>query len=140
LADDEWYATKDTDGLIFRYRFKGDNGTYNCFARVRPEEEYLIFYAVTPINIPENKRQAVSEYLTRANYGLYIGNFEMDFSDGEVRYKASMDFEGLAVPTLIIKNAIYPTVRTMDKYYAGILAILYGNKTPLDAVNEVEGN
>jgi hypothetical protein len=41
--------------------------------------------------VPEAKRQAMAEFLTRAKYGLCMGNFEMDFGDGEVRYKASLD-------------------------------------------------
>ena len=34
----------------------------------------------------EIKRQDIAEYLTRANYGMVMGNFEMDYSDGEIRY------------------------------------------------------
>lgn len=30
-----------------------------------------------------------AEFLTRANYGLVFGNFEMDMHDGEIRYKPS---------------------------------------------------
>jgi len=35
----------------------------------------------------------VNEFLTRANYGLNIGNFEMDFQDGEIRFKTAIDVE-----------------------------------------------
>lgn len=138
LTDDEWYPTKSDDGYTYRYRFKGDNGSYSCFAKIMPEQQYLLCYIIAPANIAEDMRGAVAEYITRANYGLYIGNFEMDYSDGEVRYKVSVDFEGSSLSTLMIKNAVYPTARMMDKYYAGILTMLYGGKSAEDAVYDVE--
>jgi len=41
-----------------------------------------------------SKRGAVAEFINRANYGIIIGNFEMDFADGEIRYKTSIDVQG----------------------------------------------
>jgi hypothetical protein len=80
----------------------------------------------------------VAEYITRANYGLRIGNFEMDYSDGEVRYKSSLDFEGEPLTPKLIKNAMYPAVHTMDLYLPGLLGVMYGNKTPAEAIREIE--
>jgi hypothetical protein len=31
------------------------------------------------------ERAPPAEFITRANYGLIIGNFELDFEDGEIR-------------------------------------------------------
>ncbi len=42
-----------------------------------------------PVKAPEEKRLAIAEFVARANDGLRIGNFELDFGDGEVRYKRS---------------------------------------------------
>ena len=61
---------------------------------IRVDLEEFLFYAVAPIKTPDEVRPAVSEYVTRANYGLRIGNFELDYGDGEVRYKSSLNFEG----------------------------------------------
>ena len=41
-----------------------------------------------PLKAAEEVRPQVMEYLTRANYGLRIGKFEMNCDDGEVRYQA----------------------------------------------------
>jgi len=88
---------------------------------------------------PEGKRHAVAEYTTRANYGLRIGNFEVDYSDGEVRYKGSLDFEGEKLSFSLIRNVIYPSVQTMDRYLTGLLGVMYGSKTAEEAIGEVEG-
>ena len=47
-----------------------------------------------PIRVAEEQRQIVAELLARINYGLNIGNFELDMTDGEIRYKTSIDVEG----------------------------------------------
>ncbi len=101
--------------------------------------EQFIFYVMCPVKAPEEKRLAVAEFIARANYGLRIGNFELDFSDGEVRYKSSLDFEGVLLEPQLIRNAIYPAAQTMNHYLPGLMGIIYANKTPEEAVAEIEG-
>ncbi len=49
---------------------------------------------------------AVAEFITRANFGIVIGNFEIDFSDGEIRYKTSIDVEGDRPSFALIKRLV----------------------------------
>jgi hypothetical protein len=140
LHEDGWYPQQVEDRTIYRMGFSGDNGSLTCYAQIRTDLEQFLFYALAPIKVAEEARQAVAEYITRANYGLRIGNFEMDFSDGEVRYKSSLDFEGTTLTPQLIKMAIYPAVQTMDRYLAGLMAVAYGGKTPLEAIDDVEGD
>jgi hypothetical protein len=110
-----------------------------CFARIMVEIEQFLFYAIAPVKAPEATRPAVAEFITRANYGMRIGNFEMDFSDGEVRYKSSLDFEQEVLTPQLIKNAIYPAVQTMDRYLPGLMRVIYGDQPPIEAIAEIEG-
>src|SRR5262245_1344418 len=91
FQEDGWPITQMEGRPVLRTAFKGDNGTWSCFAQAREEQQQFVFYSVCQTNTPEGKRPAMAEYLTRANYGLYIGNFELDFNDGEIRYKTSID-------------------------------------------------
>jgi hypothetical protein len=101
--------------------------------------EQFLFYAIAPVKAPEMARPAVAEFITRANYGLRIGNMEMDFADGEVRYKSSLDFEGETLTAGLIKNTIYPAVQTLDRYVPGLMGVIYGGKSPIEAIADVEG-
>src|SRR4030081_1049823 len=94
FTQDEWPYTQLEGRPMLRMNFRGNNGRWLCIAQAREEQEEFVFYSVCDVNVPEDKRAAMAEYLTRANYGLYIGNFEMDYSDGEIRYKTSIDIEG----------------------------------------------
>jgi len=138
LTEDDWYPQQLEDKTIYRMGFSGKNGQVTCFAQIRVDLEQFLFYAVAPVKVPEEMRVAVAEFITRANYGLRIGNLELDFSDGEVRYKSSLDFESQTLTPQLIKLAIYPAVQTMDRYLPGLMAVIYGGKSPAEAVAEIE--
>ena len=139
LNDDNWHPQQLEDKTIFRVYYSGDNGDLRCYAQIRVDLEQLIFYVVAPVKAPEEERSAVAEYITRANYGLRIGNLEMDFDDGEIRCKSSIDFENSTLDTNLIKNVIYPAVHTMDIYLPGLLSVMNGNQSPEQAIAEIEG-
>jgi hypothetical protein len=139
LHDDGWHPQQLEDKTIFRAYFAGEHGDVRCYAQIRVELQQFLFYVIAPVKAPDAMRPAVAEYITRANYGLRIGNFEMDYSDGEVRYKSSLDFEDEDLTPNLIRRAIYPAVHTLDFYLPGLLAVMYGNKTPQDAIATVEG-
>ena len=138
LDDDEWFPRRIEGKFAYSMSYSGKNGDLRCYAIVRVDLEEFLFYAVAPVKVPEEVRMSVAEYLTRANYGLRIGNFELDYSDGEVRYKSSLDFEGQMLTQDLIRNAIYPAVHTMDRYLAGLLRVSFGGATPHEAIDEAE--
>jgi hypothetical protein len=140
LEQDGWHPQKVDDNPVYRVYFAGQNGELACFAQVRVDLEQFLFYAVMPVRAPVERRIAMAEFVTRANYGLRIGNFEMDFDDGEIRYKASLDFESEQLTDNWIRGVIYPAVQTMDRYLPGLLTVIYGGKTPEEAVAEVESD
>ena len=138
MEEDGWHPQPLDENFVYRAYFVGHNGEVTCFAQVRPDLEQFIFYVVMPVRVPANMRVTVAEYITRTNYGLRIGNFEMDFDDGEVRYKSSLDFEGVELTTGLIRNAIYPAVQTMDRYLPGLLSVIFGGKSAEEAILAIE--
>jgi hypothetical protein len=140
LTEDDWHPRQIEDKYIYRMGFAGSNGDTVCYAQIRVDLEQFLFYVMAPVKAPEETRLAVTEFITRANYGLRIGNFEMDFSDGEMRFKSSLDFEGVTLTPALIKHAIYPAVTTMDRYLPGLMAVIYGGQSPAEAIAEVEAD
>lgn len=138
LEVDDWHPQRLGEKTIYRMVFSGENGQVACFAQVRTDLEQFVFYVVAPVKAPEETRHAVAEYITRANYGLRIGNFEMDFRDGEVRYKSSLDFEDVALSPELIQHAIYPAVQTMDRYLPGLMQVIYAGTPPEEAIDTIE--
>jgi hypothetical protein len=81
----------------------------------------------------------VAEFFARANYGMVVGNFELDMTDGELRYKVAVDVESLELTNTFFKNMAYTAVVTMDRYLPGIMKVLYSDIDPATAVGEIEG-
>ena len=138
FREDEWNPQMVEEKPWILLKFRGSNGTWNCLANVMEEQEQLVFYSILDAKVPEEQRAPMSEFITRANYGLVMGNFEMDFSDGEVRYKTSVDVEGGELAPTMVKNLAYSNVLTVDRYYGGLMSVMYGGKTPAQAVAEIE--
>lgn len=68
----------------------GMNGSYDLLMDIKEERKILIIYVRSSLRFPVGRRKQLAEYLTRSNYGLVLGNFELDMNDGEVRYKCSV--------------------------------------------------
>jgi hypothetical protein len=139
FREDEWPFTEMEGKTILRTGFSGKNGKWTCFAQAREDQQQLIFYSVCPNAAPEDRRAAAMEFITRANYELVIGNYEMDLRDGEIRYKTSVDVEGTEISSALIRQVVYFNVMTMNKYLPGLMSVLYANVTPEQAIRQIEG-
>jgi hypothetical protein len=136
---EDWEFSWMEDVTALSMGFSGKNGKWMCFAQAREDQQQFIFYSVCPINVPEPKRAAIAEFITRANYGMMIGNFEMDWQDGEIRYKTSIDVEGAQLNFALLKQMVYPNVMIMDRYLPGLLAVIYSSATPAEEIAKIEG-
>ncbi len=139
FTEDEWPFTEVEGKPILRTAFSGRNGNWVCFAQAREEHYRFLFYSVCTTNTPEEKRPAMAEFITRANYGMILGNYELDYRDGEVRYKTSIDVEGDELTAALIKQMVYANVQTFDKYLPGVMKVMYTDVPPAEIIAEIEG-
>ena len=93
-------------------------------------DETVTCYHTAPIKAPLEQRAAISEFITRANYGLTNGNFEMDFSDGELRYKTTISQHDLlrndaaAFRSMRVLMMLGPSM--WQRYGDNLAALLFG--------------
>ncbi|NJP06611.1 MAG: YbjN domain-containing protein [Chloroflexaceae bacterium] len=140
FTQDDWPFTPIEQTTMLRTAYQGKNGAWTCFAQVREEQQQFLFYSICPERVPEDHRLILADFFTRANYGLAIGNFEMDVTDGEIRYKTSIDVEGDRLSTVLIKQLVYANVVVMDTYLPGIMAVMFANVSPAQAILQIEGH
>ncbi len=118
--------------------FAGENGTWDCYAKAREKQQQFIFYSICPINVPKPKRRILGEFIARANYGTIIGNFELNFDTGEIRYKTSMSVKENRLTSETFKQLVYPNVLTMDRYLPGIISVISGEMSSAKAIRQIE--
>lgn len=140
LEAEAWPYRRVGEQTILQTAFQGQNGTWFCYAHCRSEFGQVLFYSIAPEHAPEATRAAVAEYVTRANWGLMIGNFELDYEDGEVRYKTSLQLEETMLTRDLLRPLVFDNVVVMDKYLPGLNAVMVGEQTPLAAIAAIEGS
>ncbi len=136
---DEWPFERVGDNTLVRIVYKGENGQWLCYANTDEVKKQFIFYSIVPEKAEMEHLAAVSEFINRANYGLVIGNFELDFSDGEMRFKTSLDVEGDFLRPVLLHNLIHANIAQMDHYLPGILKVALEGADPAQTVAEIEG-
>lgn len=132
-----WQYEAGPQGRYVRLGFTGDSGELQAFAQPREPEQQIVFYALCPLRVPPPRRPAVAELITRINWGMVQGNFEMDYADGEVRCKATIDLEGTEPTPALLKPIVIVPLAMMDRYLAALVAVI-GGAEPVEALAAVE--
>lgn len=104
------------------------------------EKGYTVLASAT-MNASEDTRASVLEYISRANFGLRNGNFEMDLRDGEVRYKTYTNCRGLdRLPNEIIEDSIIIPPMMFSRYGDGMAALMFGFSDPETEIKKAENS
>jgi hypothetical protein len=136
FASEDW-PVAESDPDVLESAFEGTSTVWPVRIHVFEEDVRAVFVSAFPSMVPDDARAAVGEFCNRANFGLAIGNFELDVDGGEVRFRTSIDAEGTTPTPELVRNAVVANVLTMDRYVPGLLAVLQG-ADPADAVEDCE--
>lgn len=115
-----------------------DLATYDCILRVDDELRTVTCYLTHAVRVPERRRLAIAEAITRANYGLLLGCFELDMNDGEIRFRTSVDVEGGALTTAMCHSLMAAAVSVSDRYHEALMRVACGGAEPAAAIAEAE--
>lgn len=124
----EWSYQVLEAGVAIKSGFAGDHGQFPLYFTANNGR--LMVRSIAPNNVPAAKRPILAEFLTRANYGLAIGNFEMDFNDGEISYKTSTTTGDSPVADWLLQDLVYINCLMMDKYFPAMMQVLFSNIAP----------
>lgn len=138
FVEEDWEAEKLEGDSLVRAAFEGENGQWGCFVQVNEEEGQCVFYSIAPIEVPESKRPAMAEFIARANYTILLGNFDLDFDDGEVRYRTGIDVveDHLTLP--LFRSVVIDNLAMMDQYLPSLKAVLETDQSPAELIAKLE--
>ncbi len=143
LTRDDWDFSFSEDSGEFRFGFKSESklNKINCIIRVGKGD--YVLYAFSPIGVDVDDKVAIvsmTEFVCRANYGLRNGNFELDVSDGEIRYKSYVDCDGIMPTYNVVINSILVSDVMFSRYGSGIIDVIFGKTTAEKAIESCESN
>lgn len=131
------YEYKPERNLIEMFISLGEINTCRVLTFVR--DDRFVTYTVFPLRPVEKMRAKVGEYLHGVNYGLSNGNFEFDYNDGEIRYKANNLLCGNTIPSQKDLGRIIEVGMDMiSQYGGGLLRVMYGGADPQEVLDEIE--
>jgi hypothetical protein len=140
LVEDDWHYERDEERDVVMLGVKCRNASLRLAFDAKEDKGVVVLYGLIDGRVPQQKLVEAAEFITRANYGLLVGNFEMDYGDGEVRFKVSVDVEGAELTPTMIRNMINYCVVTLNRYYPGLMGVLFGNLDPAEAAAEAEAS
>jgi hypothetical protein len=138
FAHDEpisWENEKGGQEFIINAKTTLENGLFLVCIQGDETRRYLSFYCSWDVHIPPRKRQEVAEMVTRLNYGLCLGNFEMDYYDGEVRFKSTLAYEGIPLNFANMRAHFYVVLGTMNRWVPWIESVIINEHGPEEATN-----
>ena len=129
----------DHENQCIELKLYRQHALYHCSLRITNEERIFQIHVSYPVLAKDEKmRPAVLEFLTRANCGLVIGNFEMDLQDGEISYHVGHLIGNGQLEDDTIMGLVTTALATSDKYFPALMCLLFAGHTPEDAIFLVE--
>lgn len=141
-----WPATELDDGTGFTLYIDGSDSPWSAIVITDDDAQRFVFYSLSPVDAPPDRREQFAEYLHRANYGLLGANFEMDYDTGEVQLRSGLEFSTLPRTLLesdelldaIILDISATNVGIFDRYLTGLVALSLGDVPPAEIIAEIE--
>ena len=128
----------DLGKTTLRIDVNGKTANWAVIVKCIDEDRQFVVYSVCGNKPTQDKYTVMQEFLTRANFGLRIGNFELDLQDGEIRFKTSIQFAGEVQADLMIEQCLLINIMTMERYLPGILQVIFTDISPEQAIAQIE--
>jgi hypothetical protein len=130
FTENGWPYSEVRGAPVLLAELSGPAGRWSFYAQAVEEKDMVLLYSICPQRVPKARRLEVSHFLTRANYGLADGNFELDFEDGEVRYKTVLHVHGDEVDGLALKRLLRSNGIAVETYLPTLGLVIAGRPVP----------
>ena len=82
------------------------------------------------MTIPEHKRKVMAEVLSRVNYGMVLGCFEMDLSNGDLNFRLAIPTDGAGVSLSQFRYCMVVSVLTIKQLLTAFYRIVFCDADP----------
>ncbi|KAL7578444.1 hypothetical protein ACA910_012834 [Epithemia clementina (nom. ined.)] len=122
---------------MITFGMNGDSSSYRVLLSMDMDDDIFAVYYTSPTKVDEQHRTAIAEYFMRINYNVMLGHFDLDARDGEIRFKVSAIVKESKLSVQMVQQMIGVSMNTMDKFFPGVMAIQFGNKSPEQALDDI---
>ena len=126
----------DTKGLYTQVHL--DSGVMGIALEADDDPREVTLYVYLPNVVPEKQRHVVMEYLTRVNYHLPMGHFEMGLDSGKLRFVTGQIMEGTDLSAKVLLILMRNALDRVETFFPGVLRIVHGQLHSIAALTEIE--
>lgn len=138
LKENEWEFSKNEKSNIFMFGIGGENGNFQCTIDIKDDNKRVIIYSFCGSNCPKNKQKDMLKLINHINYNLFLGNFEMDQEDGEIRFRTSSYFDKIKPSAKFVQDLVFPNLYAMDKHLPIIMNLIHGGVDINEAIKSFD--
>jgi hypothetical protein len=96
----------------------------------------FLYHSLCPERATPDRRAAVAEYLLRVNAVTLVGGFELDWDEGEIRFRTAIDLRGTPMTDALMSGVVYPNHQAMTDWLPHLIAVVHGEQAPAEAFRE----
>jgi hypothetical protein len=127
--DERYYAFRA--GVTLKCKLKGTRMVVHCV------DKGILFKFPVSIGTDDENEIQTMEFITRANYGLTNGGFQMDLDNNHIEYTVFLPCEDEPSMTAI-STSIQTGLYMLTNYGDELLAVMFGMKNAKDAIEAAE--
>lgn len=148
LESSELRYIYDDENIAFMLNFslrKAKLSSVRIVVRVVPDRRNpdecmrISSHGIIGIKADEDCMAEMAEFLHRANYGMIFGCFELDYRDGEIRFRTAINCVDFLPGSDAIEDLWGLPAMMAERYGNGILAVSMGLLSAEEAIERIEG-
>lgn len=114
------------------------NGSWMCSGYVTDDGSQFVFRSHLPVEVAEERREAVAHLLSMVNYRLAAGAFAMDPRDGEVVFRTAAVSRDEPLPHSVISPVVGLNLVMADHFLPAIAAVAFDEADPGAALDAID--
>lgn len=121
------------DGCLC-FQIAWDRGTHQFLVSTNEELELVTCVVTVGPRVPDDRRLAAAEAVTRINSKIGVGHFELDFDDGELKFRLTIDVDGGLLTARVVDCMVQGGLWACERYVGALMAVAFGGDEPVLAV------
>lgn len=140
LTEIGWGSEPDEENFSFYVDFGPPHVPVSdaLIAIAVPAEQFVLHVNFGP-TVSSERRDQVAQFITYANWHIPIGNFEMNYKQGRIRFKSSLDFSNTELSEVLIRNTILGAMNVVEAFADTLIDVVVNGKDAKQAFDEVYG-
>lgn len=125
----------EDDLTVFTFKTRWSSNNELCGFSIKKCDDYLVHItAEYEMELPERKMADIVEYVARINYYDELTRLVVDFGENMIKntmtdyWTRDFPFNGRQLRTMVVY-----LMKQLEKYIQGLVAVIYGEKTPEEA-------